>query len=206
MKGKGIDEGLRREVWERDGGKCQNCGTQVRDEDDASELIIERVLTIREIPIYRWTKNCWKCKEPTTLVSYRLEARRSYSLGDIEKLDYTLMARYPFAKKQFSRVLECEVVANACAHCGTHQSNFYLADDIAAMIAAGTDMEPLIDARIPNNLQLSDFPGFEKVRGTHPDEAADVGHVHHKDRNWQNNEPDNLTLLCRACHVKAHSR
>jgi len=200
-----MDEELRREVWDRDGGKCQNCGTQVREEDDAGEPIIEQVLTIREIPIYRWTKNCWKCKEPTDVATYHLRARRSYSLGDIEKLDYTLMAKYPFIKKQFSRVLECEVVANACTHCGAHQSNFYLADDIAAMIDAQTDMEALIDARIPNNLQLGDFPGFEKGRGVHPDEAADVGHVHHKDMNWQNDEPGNLVLLCRACHLKAHS-
>jgi len=28
--------------------------------------------------------------------------------------------------------------------------------------------------------------------------------VHHKDRNWENNEPSNLETLCHSCHMKLH--
>jgi ssDNA-binding Zn-finger/Zn-ribbon topoisomerase 1 len=30
--------------------------------------------------------------------------------------------------------------------------------------------------------------------------------VHHKDRNWRNNEPSNLERLCRSCHTAHHKR
>ena len=29
--------------------------------------------------------------------------------------------------------------------------------------------------------------------------------IHHKDKNWRNNKADNLIMLCRDCHAKAHS-
>ncbi|NCC47173.1 MAG: HNH endonuclease [Bacteroidia bacterium] len=28
--------------------------------------------------------------------------------------------------------------------------------------------------------------------------------VHHKDRNYKNNDPDNLQTLCHSCHMKYH--
>lgn len=28
--------------------------------------------------------------------------------------------------------------------------------------------------------------------------------IHHKDRNRRNNNPDNLILLCRGCHIHIH--
>lgn len=28
--------------------------------------------------------------------------------------------------------------------------------------------------------------------------------VHHKDRNWRNNAPENLEKLCRDCHIEEH--
>lgn len=31
-------------------------------------------------------------------------------------------------------------------------------------------------------------------------------HVHHKDKNRQNDEPNNLMVLCRPCHVEQHLR
>jgi len=33
-----------------------------------------------------------------------------------------------------------------------------------------------------------------------------TGHIHHKDLNWENNDPDNLVLLCRDCHAALHSQ
>ena len=29
-------------------------------------------------------------------------------------------------------------------------------------------------------------------------------HVHHKDRNWRNDDPSNLLTLCASCHLKLH--
>lgn len=29
--------------------------------------------------------------------------------------------------------------------------------------------------------------------------------VHHKDKDYHNNNPENLQMLCRSCHMKAHS-
>ena len=31
-------------------------------------------------------------------------------------------------------------------------------------------------------------------------------HVHHKDRNWRNDDPANLMTLCASCHLKLHWR
>lgn len=30
--------------------------------------------------------------------------------------------------------------------------------------------------------------------------------VHHKDRDWANNDPSNLETLCKSCHAKEHER
>ncbi|MBM3313838.1 HNH endonuclease [candidate division WOR-3 bacterium] len=32
------------------------------------------------------------------------------------------------------------------------------------------------------------------------------GEIHHRDRNPQHNEPDNLRVLCRECHMKVHGK
>lgn len=31
-------------------------------------------------------------------------------------------------------------------------------------------------------------------------------HIHHKDKNPQNNSPENLVVLCGVCHKKAHMK
>ena len=28
--------------------------------------------------------------------------------------------------------------------------------------------------------------------------------IHHKDKNWKNNKPENLIMLCKMCHAEAH--
>ena len=30
--------------------------------------------------------------------------------------------------------------------------------------------------------------------------------IHHRDKNWNNNEPENLQCLCRSCHMKLHAK
>ena len=199
MMRRSTDDELRKAIWDRDAGQCQDCGIALKANLDPAEPIIEAILILDDLPIYKWTKDCWKCKQPTGAVTYLLEAWNRYTLGDIEKLDFTLMARYPFIRKQFSRVLECEVVANVCVHCNTHQSNFYVSDEITKILSSQADVEALVDDRIPNILQVEDFPDCKTA-------SPKASHVHHKDGDWQNNDLGNLALLCRACHLKAHSR
>jgi predicted HNH restriction endonuclease len=38
------------------------------------------------------------------------------------------------------------------------------------------------------------------------EDDPDVLVVHHKDRNRNNNNPDNLAILCANCHMKTHRR
>lgn len=203
MSNRRPDDGLRKTVIDREGGRCQTCGVEVIDARDASEAVLDVMLAPRSIPIYTWSPPCWKCKRPTRVATYYFQADRCYTLGEIEKLDFTLMAKYPFVKKQYSRPLECEVVANCCSHCNVQQANYYLADAVQKMATAGEDLAELIDDRLPNSLTQDDFDlaGPDLPAGQ-VDRAA---HLHHADGDPDNDAPGNLVLLCRACHFKAHS-
>ena len=86
MKGRSVDDQLLQAVWTRQGGKCQGCGKPVPNVFDSYEQMIEDILARDHIPIYRWTKDCWKCKKPTSVVTYYVVADRPYSMGDVEKL------------------------------------------------------------------------------------------------------------------------
>ena len=39
--------------------------------------------------------------------------------------------------------------------------------------------------------------------GEHPTEAK-LLHIHHKDKSWDNNSPENLIILCPMCHTSRH--
>lgn len=41
-------------------------------------------------------------------------------------------------------------------------------------------------------------------QSSHREEHGQRLHVHHKDRDKQNNEPDNLEVLCKSCHEEEH--
>ena len=50
-----------------------------------------------------------------------------------------------------------------------------------------------------------------RARQHRDDRCADCGsrddlHVHHKDRNHENDDPANLVTLCASCHLKLHWR
>ena len=205
MKGRSVDDQLLQAVWTRQGGKCQGCGKPVPNVFDSYEQMIEDILARDHIPIYRWTKDCWKCKKPTSVVTYYVVADRPYSMGDVEKLDYTLMAKYPFVRKHLSRLLGCEVVASACVNCGSPQGNRYVADEMASLISSGSDVDALVDARLPNNLEREDFPPGEPGKSSGEDESQPVAYVHRKDGGRKNNSPESLVLLCGDCHEKARS-
>lgn len=52
-----------------------------------------------------------------------------------------------------------------------------------------------------NIMNLSDLPKICSLCG-----GKGKLDVHHKDGNYQNNDMENLTYLCRSCHMKQHRR
>ena len=47
------------------------------------------------------------------------------------------------------------------------------------------------------------FLKFDKCQNCNSEENLDI---HHIDGDWQNNKIDNLTCLCRSCHMYEHSK
>lgn len=46
---------------------------------------------------------------------------------------------------------------------------------------------------------------YRKLRCEHCQTTRKL-HVHHKDRNWRNDDPANLQTLCETCHLELHWR
>ena len=201
---KRISDEVRQDVIRRQGARCQQCGVTVINVFDPAESVIETVLSLERIPIYTYAMTCWKCKQPTHVVTYYLGVERVHTIGDIRKLDFTLMAKYPLVRQHSSRPLEREVVANSCRHCAAHLASVYVAEEMARMIAEGTDLESLVDHTLPNTLSLEDFTLAEPDPDPSEAELARLAHIHHGDGDPANTERDNLVLLCRTCHLAAH--
>ena len=113
-----MNDELRDKVWKRDKGTCQKCGRKLYKLIDPYEGVIEELLALKEIEIFKWIKNCWKCHEETPVVSYHITVGYDYHIGYIEKLDRLLMQKYPFVKLAFSKTMGEEVIANTCVNCG----------------------------------------------------------------------------------------
>jgi 5-methylcytosine-specific restriction endonuclease McrA len=202
-----MDLGIQNAVWERDRGICRNCGRKVTKTIDTVKDTTERLSSIKEIPVFRWSNECWKCGKETPIVTYHLDVNANHHIGDIPKLDATLARKYPFVKKTFSKTMGCEVTANTCIHCGSLQGNWFTAEDLFEKLSSEDDMNKLIDTLLPNNLSYSDLLTDPEDRQVFELKSS-AGHVHHKDGNWKNDDFDNLVLLCRDCHLrmKPHGR
>lgn len=197
------DYELRNQIWLRDQRVCQNCGREVFETIDPQKNLKATLSTLKEIPIFKWFKECWKCQKETPIVTYDLTLGYNFHLGDIEKLDKIVMEKYPFVKRTFSKTRGTQVIANTCVHCGSLQGNWFILEDIIDMVYS-QDMNELIDIVLPNNLTVEDLPF--SVNELKPfKEKTSFGHIHHKDGNPKNNNPDNLILLCRNCHLRLHS-
>jgi 5-methylcytosine-specific restriction endonuclease McrA len=201
-----MDLRVRNAVWERDRGICQSCGKKVTETIDLVKDTAQKLSAIKEIPIFRWSNNCWKCGKETPIVTYNLEVNDSYLIGDIPRLDETLAKRYHFVKKTFSRTMRREVVANTCIHCGSLQGNWFTMEDLLEKLTDEEDMTKLIDALLPNDLSCDDVLPAQTRKQVELKSPA--GHIHHKDGNWKNDDLDNLVLLCWNCHrrIKPHGR
>ncbi len=121
--------------------------------------IVEELRTLKDIPIYKWNQTCWKCSKETPVVSYDIRAGYNFYIGDILKLDETLIQNYPFVKKVFSKTMEKEMTANTCIHCSALQGNWYVIDALIDIMSPDdVDMDKLTDKRLLNNLEFEDLP------------------------------------------------
>jgi len=121
------------------------------------EDLIQEINILKDIPIFKWNQECWKCHMQTSVVSYDLTLGYSFHIGDVLKLDEVLISNYPFVKKVLSKTMDEKVIANTCIHCGALQGNWYVGDDLFDMKSSGNDIAKLIDKRIPNNLEFEDL-------------------------------------------------
>ena len=132
--------------------KQKNTSTTTPYED-----LIQEIHVLKDIPVFKWNQECWKCHMQTSVVSYDLTLGYDFNIGDIIKLDEVLMSDYPFVKKVFSKTIDKEVIANTCIHCGALQGNWYVRDALIDMMSPCDNMSKLIDKRIPNNLEFEDL-------------------------------------------------
>lgn len=195
-----MNEDLKSKVWERDKGICRNCGRALLKKVDHYDDLARELTAAKEIPVYKWSKECYNCGKETPIVSYDFAVNYNYHLGDIDRLDRAIMQRYSFVKRVFSKTRNQQVIANTCMHCGALQGNFYIIEDLIELAEDETDMEKLIDLILPNDLTLEDV----NVRKGDPVTTVRLpdAQIHHRDGNWENNAMDNLILLCRNCHTK----
>jgi len=195
---------LRNKVWERDNASCQRCSKKLYKIETIEPFkeILEELHDLKEIKIYKWERECWKCKKKTPRVSYYFCAGFNYHIGEIEKIDKILMENYPFVKRIYSKTMEQEVIANTCVYCGSLQGNWFIGEElILDIIYQG--LNNFLDIIIPNNLILEDlsFDKEDPMFQPYPD-IKTFGHVHHIDGDRNNNSLENLILIC-PLHKKA---
>jgi hypothetical protein len=201
-----MNDKIRNNIWKRDKGICQNCQKQLYKEIDPYEELIEELLSLTNIPIYRWSKECWKCHKQTDIVTYGFALEYNYHIGDLEKIDNELMKQFPFVKKVFSKTMETKIVANTCIYCGALQGNWFVMEDIIQMRSSDFDMNKLKEKEIPNPLKFEDLLIEKEELNPYQEKLPLIAHVHHIDTNRENNDMQNLILLCRECHVMVHSK
>lgn len=91
--------------------------------------------------IYRWEKECYKCKKKTPVYSYYLDydladldelfsmAGRTVGLGDLSYVDELLAKQIPTIQLRYSNTTKSKYMANTCEHCGALQGRNYVVDD-----------------------------------------------------------------------------
>lgn len=192
---------LRLQIWERDKGICQHCKKQLTELIEPRKDAEKELLDTTEIPIYKWSHNCWKCGKETDIVTYDIVFLYNHSIGDIEKLDRMLIDIYPFVKMVYSKTQRQNVIGNTCIHCGAYQGNFFISQQLLHQYNSKGE-EEITDKYIPNTLTAEDFPNDEEEK--YFEKQTMEGHIHHIDGCRENNDVTNLVLLCRNCHVQEH--
>ena len=198
-----FDSEIRRNVWKRDRGICKDCRIKLYEEFNITKDAINAVnLSLCKVDILKYEKPCWKCNKLTSIVTYDEYLGGNLHIGDVEKIDKILEEKYPFVKKVFSKTQEREVIANICIHCGSTQGNFFIIEDFVDK----SQLNYSIDATIETNLKPEDFGLDESNPYIEEEEIEGFAEVHHIDKNRENNNLNNLILLCKGCHLKRHSK
>ena len=133
----------------------QNKEIHFKSLEDICDQFEKNISELKEIKIYKWNKDCWKCHKETPHISYCLVFQGVVlgCIGDIEKLDEILLKEYPFVKRVYSKTQGRRVIGNTCGHCGAYQGNFFIFDEIIHYV-----IEEDLDKTIPNVLNDDDFP------------------------------------------------
>jgi hypothetical protein len=190
-----------------------------------------QLANIKGIPIYTFSLQCNSCRKKTPVWTYFVSLfaiqdeleDTIYCVGDVRKLDEQLaeinnnikLANITEAEKSFT---------NICLYCGSSQSNELVKKELINLLEkeekrakeryeeymhSSVDDDPFeyvhvitpLNYHLSNNLKVEDFNVKKGRRKSNPLESL-IGEIHHIDRNWQNDNPDNLQLLCKKCHNK----
>lgn len=104
------------------------------------EVVLEYI-RIYGIGIYRWDRECWKCKKKTAVYSYYLDYELAeldeffnsglpaVGLGDLAYIDGLLSQKYATIQKRYSNTTHSSYMANTCSHCGALQGRNYVVED-----------------------------------------------------------------------------
>lgn len=135
----------------------QNKEIHFKSLEDICDQFEKNISELKEIKIYKWNKDCWKCHKETPHVSYYLVFQGVVlgCIGDIEKLDEILLKEYSFVKKVFSKTQGRKVIGNTCVHCGAYQGNYFIFDEFLHYV-----IEEDLDKTIPNILNDNDMPSI----------------------------------------------
>ncbi len=119
-------------------GGCSNypnCNSTIELHDLVFKFFIEE-----GIFVYKWQKECYKCKEEADVYSYFLfyqleKLDESYSavhglgIGDVSWVDNYLKNNISTIKDYYSNAINSTYTANTCHHCGSLQGKNYVVDD-----------------------------------------------------------------------------
>lgn len=133
--------------------------------------VIYDYFSIMGVNIYRWEKECWKCKKVTYVYSYYLnyelravndflEGTCTMGLGDLKSLDKVLMDTIPTIKSKFSKTLNSNDIANTCSHCGSLQGNYFVVTDPHEILNE-LMISYTMDQYLYKNIDIKDIDGFK---------------------------------------------
>jgi len=201
-----MDDEIRKIIWIRDKGTCQECGiklTKTVYPPNPKDEAAKELNGIKEIPIIKWNWKCWNCDKETPIVTYHFKTDGIQTIGSVDKLDKFLLSKYSFVNKIYTNSGR-KFISNVCINCKNLQGNTYVETELRHSMAGWNEelkKQMFVDFKLSNNLTVEDL----KIPDIEPppyEERILNGEIHHVDFNWQNDEPSNLILLCKSCHSK----
>ncbi len=127
---------------------------------------------IKEINIYKWSWQCYRCYDRIPVVSYYFFHGHFHGIGDVPKLDEMLKNQYLFVKEVFNKKTRQNIVINHCSNCEIQVDNQHLMRNFVKKIVPD-GVEGYVDTSFGNTLTLNDLKTkiYEKL-GLTKEEAA----------------------------------